>query len=534
MVTASNAARVALDGLGPLGAELGAGGQGKVFALPRSPSLVYKEYSQDTLDRLDSKALSRMVELPATLPADDRAALLERAAWPLTVVERNGRPSGFLMVRVPSHFHTRVRFPRGYSERLGETQLLLNDKDYLKDRDLAVSDSFRLEFLHDVAFALELFHRLEVVVGDLSPNNLLFSRSGRPRCFFIDCDAMRVRGASVLPQIETVDWQVPGSGESLGTRAGDAYKFALLGIRLFAGDQSTTDPAPLLRAGPRVHELAGRGLSPQASQRPAPAEWRPALTGTTAPPRQTAPVRQTPPVRVVPGSAPRGGPTVPAPAPAASPVVPRPRRHWLGAAGTALQIRLLRIRARNAITLAVLVALVGYGVPHAAEVENWVREATRTVTELAVDHGQEQADSVAVLLTASARSRKDVKAAVQDVIKCRRLKPAAAKLGKASADRRAAAERAGRLEIDDLAAGEQLKTLLVTAFRHSKGADDAYRKWAQALSREGCGGKARKGADRRRGDAESAKATAAKKKVATLWNTIGPSYGHPEVTYQTI
>ena len=29
------------------------------------------------------------------------------------------------------------------------------------------SDSFRLEFLHDVAFALELFHRLEVVVGDL-------------------------------------------------------------------------------------------------------------------------------------------------------------------------------------------------------------------------------------------------------------------------------------------------------------------------------------------------------------------------------
>jgi hypothetical protein len=206
----------------------------------------------------------------------------------------------------------------------------------------------------------------------------------------------------------------------------------------------------------------------------------------------------------------------------------------LGAAGRSLRTRLRRTRPRNAIKLAALVALIVYGVPHAAEVEAWVQETTRTITELAADHGREQADGVALLLAASAKSRKEVKAAVQDVIKCRRLKPAADKLGKASADRGTAAERADRLATDDLAAGDELKTQLVTAFQHSRAADDAYRRWAQALTRDGCKSKARKGSHRKRGDAESAKATAAKKRVATLWNSVGPSYGHPKVSYEKI
>ena len=60
-------------------------------------------------------------------------------------------------------------------------------------------------------------HELDVVVGDLSPNNLLFSTTSRPRCYFIDCDAMRVGGRSILPQIETQDWQAPSAGEPIGT-----------------------------------------------------------------------------------------------------------------------------------------------------------------------------------------------------------------------------------------------------------------------------------------------------------------------------
>jgi hypothetical protein len=36
-------------------------------------------------------------------------------------------------------------------------------------------------------------HRLGVVVGDLSPKNLLFSLKPAPSCFLIDCDAMLVR-----------------------------------------------------------------------------------------------------------------------------------------------------------------------------------------------------------------------------------------------------------------------------------------------------------------------------------------------------
>ena len=83
-----------------------------------------------------------------------------------------------------------------------------------------------------------------IAVGDVSPKNLLFTLAPRPECFLIDSDAMRLRGASVLPQAETPDWQVP-PGEERGTAASDVYKLGLLAVRLFARDQTTADPATI-------------------------------------------------------------------------------------------------------------------------------------------------------------------------------------------------------------------------------------------------------------------------------------------------
>jgi eukaryotic-like serine/threonine-protein kinase len=52
---------------------------------------------------------------------------------------------------------------------------------------------------------------------------------------------MRVNGASVLPQVETPEWEVP-AGEELATVQSDTYKLGLLTLRLLTGDQHTKNP----------------------------------------------------------------------------------------------------------------------------------------------------------------------------------------------------------------------------------------------------------------------------------------------------
>jgi serine/threonine protein kinase len=262
-----------------LSAALGAGGQGRVYAVEshrvddQFPA-VYKRFTTPA----DPRALLRVVRFRRRLNPLDAQRLDEIAAWPAAVVHRDGRTTGFLMRRAPEMFLIGLGMPSGPTQHLAQVQLLLNDAHYRTARGLIVDDRFRLELLHDTASAIEFLHGHAVVVGDLSPANLLFTRSRRPRCFFLDCDAMRVQGMSVLPQAETIDWQTPDSGEQIATSATDSYKFALLCIRLFAGDQSASDPQVLDRAGPAVKILATRALSRDPRRRPAMAEWRAALS----------------------------------------------------------------------------------------------------------------------------------------------------------------------------------------------------------------------------------------------------------------
>lgn len=254
--------------LGPL-RQIGSGGQGKVFELlDKADGSVYKEYSPRVIDDLDVDALRRFTRFAKRLDEPAKIALLGRTAWPQVIVRRDGVVRGFLMRRVPWGYTAELRFGPEVTRELAQVQFLLNHAAYLRERGLHVSDGFRLEFLRDTAETLALFHRLGISVGDLSPNNLLFSLTDRPRCFFIDCDTMCLHGDSVLPQVETPDWQA-GGGEP-GTPASDAYKFGLLVVRLFAGDQQTKDPEAV-PVGLRTPVLAS--LSANPDRRPATADW---------------------------------------------------------------------------------------------------------------------------------------------------------------------------------------------------------------------------------------------------------------------
>ncbi|MEU4422036.1 hypothetical protein AB0F81_15535 [Actinoplanes sp. NPDC024001] len=484
---------IPVEALGPLGEEIGSGGQGRVFAVPMRPPFVFKEYRADLLGEVDVGVLASLVGLLHSLDGEQRAHLQRHAAWPVHLVSRNGVICGFLMERLPPDFLVRVRLLSGYRDLPGQVQLLLNDDQYLAARELPVDDRFRLELLTDVAATMAVLHRLDVAVGDLSPNNLYFSWNPPLRCHFIDCDAMRVRGGTVLPPVETDDWQVPRPDEQPATKQSDSYKFGLLCVRLFAGDQSTTDPAPVRRAGPAVYALARRSLSASPRRRPSLRDWERAL---------------------------RKALVTPAPAPTPVQVVQapvRPRR---------------RFRFRWVFRLAMVSAVLFYGVPQLSACQDWVRETIEAAT--AGSDPTAQAAAVAALLADSAQDRKQVNAAVQDVIDCKRLNSAAARLRKAAVNRGVGLDRVEQLEVGELPSGEELRARMTEAFTHSRAADVAYRRWAQVMERGKCGAKARRSTDRKRGDAESAKARKAKAEVERLWFPIAVEYGQPQFTQRDI
>ena len=263
--------------------ELGKGGQGRVWAvrddirINKEWVVAYKEYDVGVLSGLNVDQLRRMVAFVPSLPAETGRWLCEQTAWPALVVCEASRVRGFLMRRIPPDFELHLPPQNGISRiKPAGLQFLLNPDDYLDKIKVSVDDRRRLLLLAALAETLDRLHQLAIVVGDLSPNNLLFQFGVEPRCFFIDCDAMRLSGCSVLRQTETPDWEVP-AGEELATTRSDAYKFGLLAIRLFARDQISRDPDVLAPVSAELAGLARRSLSKDPWARPGPAEWLPEL-----------------------------------------------------------------------------------------------------------------------------------------------------------------------------------------------------------------------------------------------------------------
>ncbi|TJZ54262.1 hypothetical protein FCH28_13900 [Streptomyces piniterrae] len=318
-------------GMLTLGRQLGQGGQGTVHQVANKKinkavdggwDVAYKEYSPAVLPELDAAALAAQVDLPGRLTAAEGRWLCDKTAWPAAVVRHNGHTCGLLMRLVPDRFQFTFRSLTSTSagtRRLANLEYLLNTDTYVAGIGLSISDRDRVLLLADLAATLNRLHRIGITVGDLSPKNLLFTTDPEPECFLIDCDAMRLRGATTLPQAETPDWQIP-AGEEKATRSSDVYKFALLAVRLFARDQTATDPAALTAIDPKLADLARSSLSQDPARRPTPAAWAEQLaatarTASAAPATpSTAPRRRTGPPTTPSARGPR---TVPSPGNAA-------------------------------------------------------------------------------------------------------------------------------------------------------------------------------------------------------------------------
>ena len=162
---------------------------------------------------------------------------------------------------------------KGVSQTAAELQHLLNERSVLAARGIEVDDAQRYALLREVASALTFLHDIDVCVGDISPKNMLFALTPREAVYFIDCDAMRIKGISALPQAETPGWEVP-PGEELATIYSDTYKLGLLALRLVAGDQDTRSPKRIPSATPNLlRQIITDTLTKEPERRPLPAAW---------------------------------------------------------------------------------------------------------------------------------------------------------------------------------------------------------------------------------------------------------------------
>jgi hypothetical protein len=134
--------------------------------------------------------------------------------------------------------------------------------------------------------AVDWFHGAGLVIGDISPANVLWSLTPEPAVYFLDCDGFRRVGrGAVQAQAGTPDWNDPLTSSAEATVDTDAYKTALVAGRVLAQD-------PYVTPGQKLQLVAGclndrqdaavRRLFSQAAgecgTRPQPNEWRTALS----------------------------------------------------------------------------------------------------------------------------------------------------------------------------------------------------------------------------------------------------------------
>ena len=158
---------------------------------------------------------------------------------------------------------------------------------------------------------------------------------------------------------------------------------------------------------------------------------------------------------------------------------------------------------------------------------------TTTVAAPAVDP-RPQAAVIDGLLDRSGASRDKLNGAIDRVGRCTGVGGALADLREVGDERRAQLAEVREADLSALAAGEQLRSGLVTALQHSLDADEAYVDWAAPAVTGGCGEGGSRRAAFERGRAASDRAGAAKETFLAAWNPVARQWGLPVRTRQDI
>jgi serine/threonine protein kinase len=518
--------------------ELGDGGQGTVYLVePRPPAdpapVAFKRYKPLVMGSFDAATLAQLVLLLAGQDEGSRQWLSDRSAWPTTMVTDKDQPVGFLMQMAPPRFYKVLTLLSSGEPQLLGMEFLLNSTDYLTRCGIFLSDRHRVGLLRELASVLALLHEHGVAVGDLSPKNLVVSLEPEPRCFLLDCDAVRVRGQSVLAQADTPDWEIP-AGEERATPATDVYKLALLTMRLFANDQSVRDVNAMPATFPELTALVRASLVEDPSQRPGLGSWIDALDRAmpvASSKTQSVPVAS--PYAPGAGTA-LNGPSLTFPAGAGS----------RGSSGRRTGLIVGGIIAVIAVILGIAVLSQGHSSANAGGATPTYTytppvNTTATVTTddptspptdpptTATDDAAGQASALNDLLSRSETDRQNLTTVLNNIGQCQDLPNAQSAIQSVISGRTGELASAKALAVDALDNGHMMQVVLVSALTHSLAADKDYLNWAADVDNSGCTHGSLNDSHKRAGDQESRTATVLKRDFVNDWNPVAQQNNFP-------
>jgi len=279
------------------GEMIGDGGEGEVFRIHGQPNDVLKLFKDIVRHEMDESGLVATVGLLSSMSPQDQAFVKPRSAWPHTIVRDNGQVVGFIMPALDHAYFcshgqkgnpvegmndwNKLTFRKAW---MGNVNLQSNSPAlwYPEGQDLASLGNSEKEKRHkllalllDLARIFEIFHRYQIVVGDVSGRNILFSRTTGETVMIIDCDGCRVQDTvGVTRAKQSPDWFDPNLVGSTNIES-DLYKLSIAIYRGYFSDglgmPANIKVALTCREDQDLHKMALRGVG--ASGRPTASEW---------------------------------------------------------------------------------------------------------------------------------------------------------------------------------------------------------------------------------------------------------------------
>lgn len=273
-----------------IGPQIKRGSMGAVYEVDAEPACFYKKYEKP---EQHVTRLRHLVDWRRKLDEQDLRTIDRRCAWPIvTVVDERNDIVGFLMHPAPKEFWARDSQDRIYLLEL--SHLLFPDKAARLGSPVPDRDQ-RLELLWQLTMVFDTLGRHDLVYGDFSEHNVLWTLTPDPRIFLIDCDNARPEGLpgqhAGVAKPRSLVWRdpaLPKDGLHFPDIRSDRYALAMFCYRVYYRVDSAlsyegTRPVLKLPDGEPVVPLIRvlpRGLSRDPEARPPASEWKKWLAAT--------------------------------------------------------------------------------------------------------------------------------------------------------------------------------------------------------------------------------------------------------------
>jgi len=301
--------------------QINQGGEGRIFEFVNDQATIYKEFFFSSLHPPNLRALQQLITVMESCSEKERTYIESRTVWPRVAVTDRGRLRGYLMKRVPAQFF------RLYGLR-NRPRNVLCDWNYLSMRDRYENNPRLVSeipkpnaaqtsaLIADLARTVQELHRHDVIVGDMSGQNLIWTDQPSWHVMLIDCDSFRVRGSTgVNYPKETPDWEDPVVQQGRTNQQSDIYKLGVAAYRAVWAATTHLPPSDLANRPPPAGVPAALpsliDRSTGTGERPSATEWVQRLAEpSVAAPAPVTPGRVQPATRTQPTSSAPSRPTI--------------------------------------------------------------------------------------------------------------------------------------------------------------------------------------------------------------------------------